>query len=379
MRHDEPATMMHWIKPLMLLIGVLVLLLIADLAYGDSVRIYDVAGSDGPDILLSQVAELDGEYAEQFGEVVVGALPEGESKIDVEAAAILSAIRDQGAKLGLLDLSGFGQCTVHRTFTSQDRAEQDDSEPAVANIDARLDGSVTVNRPTTVRSMIRRAVAESMGVGEDRLKITFDRRDEELLNDSAVAGRYEVEPVAEPTLGAVSYRVTAYRGTEKAGQARTVSAQVQQRVIAVVASERIGRGELITRRQVRLREVLIDHVGERYVQDTALVTGQVAAQTLDAGEVISSASVKMPIAVKRRERVSVELNKGGIRITFNGMALDNGAVDQVIEVENLQTRERFMATVTARGKVVAGDIGKDKQKQAEQQDDKTQTQKEGER
>ena len=86
----------------------------------------------------------------------------------------------------------------------------------------------------------------------------------------------------------------------------------------------------------------------------------------------------MPVAVKRRERVSVELRSGGIRITFNGMALDNGAVNEIIEVENLQTRERFMATVTARGKVVAGDIKKDKKTQ-ENTDNTAQAKKEGER
>ena len=150
MRHDEPATMMHWIKPLLLLVGVLVLLLIADLAYGDSVRIYDVAGSDGPDILLSQVAELEGDYAEQYGKVVVGTLPEGASKVDIEASAILNAISDKGAKLGLLDLSGFGKCTVHRTFTTAQQAEPDESEPIVGNVDARLDGPLTLRRPTTV-------------------------------------------------------------------------------------------------------------------------------------------------------------------------------------------------------------------------------------
>ncbi|MGB0768991.1 MAG: flagella basal body P-ring formation protein FlgA, partial [Phycisphaeraceae bacterium] len=56
----------------------------------------------------------------------------------------------------------------------------------------------------------------------------------------------------------------------------------------------------------------------------------------------------------RRERVAVELNTGGIRITFNGIAQSEGSVGQTIDVQNAKTGERFTATVVARGKVVAG-------------------------
>ena len=55
MRHDEPATMMHLIRPLLLLIAVFALLLMTEYAAGDSVRVLDVSGSDGPEILLSHV------------------------------------------------------------------------------------------------------------------------------------------------------------------------------------------------------------------------------------------------------------------------------------------------------------------------------------
>lgn len=361
MRHDEPATMMHLIRPLLLLFVVLLLLVISEQALGDTVRIHDVAGSNGPEITLSQVAELDGEYAIRFADIVIGRFEDGQAQAQIETSAILHAIRSEGAKLGLLDLQGFARCTVHRTFTEPIRAEpvQDAAraaEPGMTNVEARSGaGPVTVDSPTTVRALIERAVVESLGLNRSALEITFSDRDRALLNSSAVAGRYEVEAVSVPTLGDMSFKVYAYHGTQRVGNTQLVKASVAQRVIAVIASERITRGTLINRRQVRLREVLIGDVQQAHLRETALVVGQVASTTIQAGELITGSTVQLPIAVRRRERVRVELRSPGIAITFNGVAHDEGSVGDTIEVENQQTKERFAATIVARGKVVAGE------------------------
>lgn len=356
MRRDEPATMMHLIRPMLLLVVVSALLLIAEHARGDSLRIHDVAGSDGPEVLLSHVAELEGEYANQFAEIVVGRFVEGESRIEIKTSSILESIREEGAKLGLLDLSGFTRVTVHRTFNQAVvESEPVQEQTPLANVESQTRGEpVTVYTPTTVKALIEQTIAKRIGIDAGSLKVTFNDRDNALLAKSAVAGRYEAEPLAEPALGAVTFKVTGYHGTQAIDQGKTVSVRVQQRVIAVVAAEKIGRGKLINRRQVRLREVLIDDALQAYLADTSLVTGQVAANTINPGDLITASSVKLPIAVSRRQRVSVELNTGGIKITFNGIAQSEGAVGETIEVQNAKTGQRFTATVIARGKVVAG-------------------------
>jgi flagella basal body P-ring formation protein FlgA len=376
MRHDEPATMMHLIRPLLLLLGVLVLLLAAEYAAGDSLRVHDVTGSDGPDIVLSQVAELEGDYAKQFADTVVGRFEDGEAKAVIKTSAILEAVLAEGAKLGLLDLKGYGKVTVHRTYTEPMEAEPAESEPAVANVDSkRMDvGSeqaaepVTLHTPTTVRALIEQTIRERMGIEAGDLEIAFSDRDRELLRASAVAGRYEVEPVTEPALGGVTFKVYAYHGTQRVGNAQLVKADVARRVIAVIASEPVKRGELINRRQVRLREVLIDDVRQSHLSDTSLVSGQVASTNIDAGELVTADAVRLPVAVNRRERVSVELHRRGLKIAFNGIAQDEGAVGARIEVQNPMTKEVFVATVKRRGLVVvgepAGETNHDERKEA---------------
>lgn len=356
MRRDEPATMMHLIRPMLLLMVATVLLLIAESAKSDSLRVYDVAGSDGPEVLLSHVAELDGEYANGFANVVIGRFVDGESRIEIKTSSILEAIREEGGKLGLLDLSGFTRVTVHRTFdqSAEESSPEEESMP-VANVESLRRGEpVTVYTPTTVKALIEQTIAKQIGIALPSLEITFNDRDKALLAQSAVAGRYEVKPMSEPTLGKVAFKVIGYRGTQALDKGETISVRVQQRVIAVVAGEKIGRGDLINRRQVRLREVLLDDAQQPYLSETSLVTGQVAASSINPGDLVTAGSVKLPIAVTRRQRVSVELNTGGIKITFNGVAHSEGAIGETIEVENSKSGQRFNATVVAKGKVVAG-------------------------
>lgn len=354
MRRDEPATMMHLIRPLLLLLGVLALLLVTEQAAGDSVRIIDVAGSDGPDILLSHVAELEGDYAAKYAGVVVGRFDEGATKIEIDAQAILTAMRDEGAKLGLLDLMGFGKCTVHRTYNTVQRAKASVSEPPATNIDRQGGGAVTLDSPTTVRSLIEQHIAKETGLGLSNLQITFSDRDASLLGQSAVAGRYEIEPMSAVMLGRATFKVQGYVGTQRQGGAKNLSVDIKQRVIAVVATDRIDRGEMITRRQVRLSEVLIDDIGQPYLSQTSMVTGQVASGTIMPGTLITSSEVRLPTAVKRRGQVAVELKTSGVKITFNAIAQEEGAVGDTIEVLNPLTKERFVATVAGRGKVIAG-------------------------
>ena len=358
MRRDEPATMMHLIRPMLLLMLTAALLMIAEHVKSDTLRVHDVAGSDGPEILLSHVAELDGDYANQFADVVVGRFEADESRIDITTSTILEAIREEGAKLGLLDLMGFTRVAVHRTFKQIEiKPEPDEPHPPTPNPPKTLPDEEpwTVYTPTTVKALIEQTIAERIGIDKHALQITFNDRDRELLAQSAVAGRYEVQSLAEPTLGAVTFKVTAYHGTQAVDNGKTISARVQQRVIAVVAGDRINRGDLINRRQVRLREVLIDDALQPYLSDTTLVTGQVAANTINAGDLITASSVKLPVAVTRRQRVTVELNNGGIQIMFNGVAQGEGAVGETVEVLNSKTGQRFNATVVGKGKVIAGD------------------------
>lgn len=357
MRRDEPANVMHVIKPLLLMLTLLLLVFVAERASADTVRVHDTAGSAGPEVILSQIAELSGEYAQTLGGVVVGRF-DSDGILTLELEQVRKALVEGGAAVGRLNLQGFSSCTIYRTI---EQSEDDSADPVLETNDSETpaanthDEPITIHTPTTVRQLIIGQIVETLGLSVGDLEIGFEQRDRDLLGQSCVAGRYTAEPVAEPRLGGVSFRVRAFRGTEQIRQS-TISVTIKQRVLAVVATDNIGRGDTIHRGLVRIREVLIDSANDVYLKDPLLVIGQVASKPVEAGALVQPGSIEQPVAVHRREQVEVTLDQGGLRITFTGEAQDSGSVGQTIEVKNAQTRQTFTATVTGRRQVTVGEI-----------------------
>ncbi|MEM9414892.1 MAG: flagellar basal body P-ring formation chaperone FlgA [Planctomycetota bacterium] len=350
MRHDEPASNMHLIRPLMLLLALLALLCFAELASADSARVHEVTGSAGPAVTLGQVAELTGEYAETLADLEVGELVEGESEVTITIDAVEDALRAQGVSMGRLDLVGFGACRVVRVDVPAVEPEEPAHDPGVV---ANPDEPVTVHTPATVREEIIRQLCVGLELDRAALEFTFRENDTRLLQRSVVAGRYRVEPAFEIGLGSVTFRVYEYSGTQRRGEF-TVRVRVQQRVLAVVAVEPIQRATLITRHQVRVREVLIDGGEGFVVDDTALVVGQVAARSLEPGDTVTAGAVQAPLAVRRRAIVDVTYLSNGVRINFAAKALEEGAVGDTIEIEHDQTREQFSALIIGTNQVRVG-------------------------
>lgn len=379
MRRDEPANVMHVIKPLLLMMVLLIALVAAELVSADTVRVHDAGGSAGPQVTLSQIAELTGEYAPTLGDVVVGQFSEGSDTLEIELSQVREALIKRGAAVGRLNLQGFAVCQVRRLRAVEEdpnhrRQDVDNHRPAAGSVSpsvnnespaANTEGQpISVRTPTTVRALIADQVAVSLGLRLDELEISFEARDQSLLDESAVAGRYTVEPVVEPRLGAISFRVRGFRGTQEVRQ-HTIQATIRQRVLAVVATGEIARGQIIHRGSLQVREVLIDDRSGMPVKDPSLLVGQVASRSVGAGELVTAAQVEAPIAVRRREQVEVTLEQGGLRITFTGEAQDEAAVGGTIQVKNPQTKQTFNAVVTGRRQVFVGELPKNKENHAE--------------
>jgi flagella basal body P-ring formation protein FlgA len=116
----------------------------------------------------------------------------------------------------------------------------------------------------------------------------------------------------------------------------------------VVAVQPIGRGEPITAADVALQAV--DHLpaanGRRIaVESVESLIGMEARQSIRAGEVVFSDQVQPPLLVKRGDAITVSSHAGGIRVRTTARARENGARGDLVQVESLETRERFEARV----------------------------------
>jgi flagellar basal body P-ring formation protein FlgA len=119
-------------------------------------------------------------------------------------------------------------------------------------------------------------------------------------------------------------------------------------VPAVIVVRPIGRGDVITAAHLELRNVDVSRTvsGRREaVSSIEPVIGMQARQAIRAGDVVFSDQIQPRVLVKRGEVITVSSYGGGIRVRTTARARQDGAEGELVQVESLDTRERFDARV----------------------------------
>jgi flagella basal body P-ring formation protein FlgA len=122
-----------------------------------------------------------------------------------------------------------------------------------------------------------------------------------------------------------------------------------------VALQPIARGDVFTAANVELRDVgYAPKANERRMAIDSLekLIGMEARQLISAGSIVFAESVQAPIVVKRGELISVSSQSSGIRVRTTARALQNSSRGDLVQVESLETKEKFDALVVGPGKAV---------------------------
>ncbi len=137
-------------------------------------------------------------------------------------------------------------------------------------------------------------------------------------------------------------------GGQASGKIRqaVVEAVVSVPESVVVAARSIPRGRVIRAADLRLEPA---QPGSRSIGAVASiedVIGKEATRSLVAGNAVDARSLRMPILVRRGEVLRVTVHVSNVTITTNARAMDEGSQGDLIEVQALDSRERFVAHVT---------------------------------
>ena len=85
--------------------------------------------------------------------------------------------------------------------------------------------------------------------------------------------------------------------------------------------------------------------------DRRALIGKMARQTLLPGRTIPASAVAAPRLVRNGAEVELVFAEGGLRIVTNGSALQEGGVDDLIKVRNLESGVTVTGVVQADGSV----------------------------
>jgi flagella basal body P-ring formation protein FlgA len=128
----------------------------------------------------------------------------------------------------------------------------------------------------------------------------------------------------------------------------SLSAEVTRPQSVVVAARPIERGAVVTAAHVELqeRDSLPSAAGRRVPAGSVeSLLGKEAARTIQAGQVLFDDDVQAPLLVKRGEDMTVYARSGGIQVRTIARARQDGARGELVQVESLDTRERYDAVV----------------------------------
>jgi len=116
----------------------------------------------------------------------------------------------------------------------------------------------------------------------------------------------------------------------------------------VVATREISRGAIITAAVLDVQQ--LDDASRTSGRRTTFAAldqliGMEATQTIQAGDLLHADAVQSPVLVKRGDEVTVFARGGGIQVRTRARARSDGARGDLVQVESLDTRERYDARV----------------------------------
>jgi flagella basal body P-ring formation protein FlgA len=198
----------------------------------------------------------------------------------------------------------------------------------------------------SVRELIADYLAEESGNAEGwQIKFNLSDRQQKLIG--AATSPVVCSGGQAPWTG--NQQFTFSFATANGPVKLVVSAEVMRSQPVIVARRAIPRGAIITAAAVELQQTERPPVANSrrapLVSIEELI-GMEAGRAVQIGEVIFSDQVRAPLVVKRGEPVTVVSQGGGIRVRTTAKATQDGARGDLIQVESLDTREKYDARVT---------------------------------
>lgn len=187
-----------------------------------------------------------------------------------------------------------------------------------------------------------------------RVAVTLDPNLPQMLVEATALDALAVERFAiDQTTG--RFEASLIAQASAAGRARPlrVTGSVVELTDVVRLRRPLARGEVVT-----ASDVAVDRVPRRAGGETTIVASEVvglaARRSLGDGQVLRMADLERPRVVARNEQVTITFDVPGLLVTARGRALADGAVGDVIDVQNLQSRRNVQGVVVAPGRIAVG-------------------------
>ncbi len=162
-------------------------------------------------------------------------------------------------------------------------------------------------------------------------------------------GTVELQVIPNPTeegLGRRAFHVEAMVNG-KPRKTIQVVADIAAMIDAVVANRFLKADELIDAGDIKAVGMRVHQVNHPFITDQGEVIGKSASRPLPPDTPLRPAFVKLPLVIKKGDRVLIEARRGGLSIRAYGVTKSSGQIGQTVMVANLDSGRELRAKVVA--------------------------------
>jgi len=151
-------------------------------------------------------------------------------------------------------------------------------------------------------------------------------------------------PGRKKRIGWVPFQLTLQQNGRILRQLR-LQAQVQVTYDIFKAVHPLKRGHILELDDVQITQVQSRKMLRNMVADWDGLAGHQLTRNIEEGETLSTYMLRKVPLVKRGDRITLIAQRGSLRVTAPGVVRESGFKDQMVKVENMQSRKIVYGTV----------------------------------
>jgi flagella basal body P-ring formation protein FlgA len=183
-----------------------------------------------------------------------------------------------------------------------------------------------------------------LGLPREQLEVSFNPKDESLLNFSEPLFKFNLTARNVRDLGQVSWDVLILNGSSS--QKGVITAMARAWQTQAVVAKPLAYHQVIRLGDITERRELVDRLPDEQLLTIDQAVGQEAARELKVGIIIGARMIDPVPLVKAGQLVTITLTQGTVRVKTIGRALESGAYGQAVRVRNDATRDIFEVVMT---------------------------------
>ncbi len=124
-----------------------------------------------------------------------------------------------------------------------------------------------------------------------------------------------------------------------------MSADVKIHQTVIKTTRKIKRGDILSAEDVEVEHITTNRPQAKALRDLVEVVGYRAVRNIPMGRAVTANFIVKPPLIQKGDRVIIFVQRGIMKITAHGIAMEKGFKDEFVKVKNVQSKKTVFARV----------------------------------